>query len=437
MKISLKERIKTLHFGLFESKIVIFFLLCVVLFCLFYFGVDAVEQIPYCTRINYAWSPDGKRIAYMPMKVYDRIDHIDDLLELWIMNDDGSEKKKLAVLRTTDGLNRSREYQDYGILQWSNDGKEIWLGHTKSIDDVRTERVIFFSTDGNERIWKRDFIAGSIWGAYKDEVLVAREVEKTDDIFRDEKYVLSLVNVADGSEKLISSHKFNIAYPWDVTLSPDGRRIALLTTKMGGVKKGADEEISKLVGACDVQMASWILWIEDKDSSATEKIFTFEEQPYYKPPRILWMPDSRRIIISSTHIWTLSIDRKREQKVLAANIKAGEMALSPDGKKLCYTDGGNLYIYSFASGKNEAILKTKWPFRFYEISWKPGGSEIAFIKGRAFGDLSLVDLYTVNCTTKKVRSLTTFGDKYYLTENNFWCFLKTIRYPDKMKLRYR
>jgi Tol biopolymer transport system component len=81
-------------------------------------GVDAFQP---------AWSPDGRRIAYLRFVGYKA------LMDVWVMNADGSGKRKLQ--RIEPPLSHDLGTEGQVLARWSPDGKAILIGGSKFTKD--------------------------------------------------------------------------------------------------------------------------------------------------------------------------------------------------------------------------------------------------------------------------------------------------------------
>ncbi|OBR67607.1 hypothetical protein A7K91_22255 [Paenibacillus oryzae] len=59
---------------------------------------------------------------------------------------------------------------------------------------------------------------------------------------------------------------------------------------------------------------------------------------------------------------------------------AEAVAVSPDGGKLAYTRGGNVYVYDLKQNQNHLLLKSEGAGKYLSPVWSPSGERIAVVK---------------------------------------------------------
>jgi TolB protein len=135
-----------------------------------------------------------------------------------------------------------------------------------------------------------------------------------------------------------------------------------------------------------------------------------------------YSPNGKRIAYCSQHIlpieptgavnWaihTTSTGGGRDVRVTEANVEACHPSYSPDGKRIAYSDGEEIYTIN-ASGEGGKVRITNNDRWDYDPSYSPDGERIAYAGfGGLFSQPSRGDIYTISASGE---------DEVQVTEDN-------------------
>ena len=292
-----------------------------------------------------AISPDGRRVAFQ-----------DEYLEIWVMNINGTDLKRLTA-------------DDYSIYLpfWSPDGnaiaytrdEDLWTadpisGESRQLSNTpEREYALRWSPDGNAIVYISD---GDLWTA--DPISgESRQLSNTPErehaigwspdgnallYFQDDQlWVVS----ADGTEPRQLTTE--ISTPYQPRWSPDGN--ALLYFQ--------DDQ----------------LWVVSADGTELRQLATEIKTPYQPQ----WSPDGNTIaFISDRVLWVVSADGT-ELRQLATEIRTlFQFQWSPDGNTIAYRSNSGVWTSDVNSGEShqltEALLEES-------LRWSPDGNTIALV----------------------------------------------------------
>ena len=91
-------------------------------------------------------------------------------------------------------------------------------------------------------------------------------------------------------------------------------------------------------------------------------------------------------------LWWLATDGRGEPVSIGSG---GSPALSPDGDRLAYTDGGRIWIRDLPDGEPEAVARPRSGAG--DLTWSPDGDRLAFVSGR--GDHAFVGVVDLEART--------------------------------------
>lgn len=316
-----------------------------------------------------AWSPDGKRIAFLSARAFDGSDASDGVdppclsgclavtNNIWVMNADGSG----AVPMTTfTDLGQSV----YGLV-WSPDGTKIAFG---------------WAVDGSGT----DVNTINIW-----------------------------VMNADGSGRLapLTNLSANRADSGNPVWSPDGTKIAFSSARAldgsdaGNLGSSLELTSNIWIASADGTGARPLTWLTGADATPGSN-----HADSYSP---VWSPDGTRIAFSSrraldgsdapntnstANIWTMNSDGSEAQPLsaLTGGEWTGGLAWSPDGTRIAFdseraldgSDAGNWtsniwVINANGTGATPLTRLTAADASSSNAVWSPDGAKIAYASRRA------------------------------------------------------
>lgn len=243
------------------------------------------------------WNPDGDKILYT---VHNRKS---DKKELWIINSDGTGKKRIA------------EYVPPGspVSLWSPDGSKIafeseYYGEGICVVNSDGSNKTLITRDGSLRYWTPDG-KKIIFLKYDDHILKFREID-----------------LDSGILKNIYSGEFGI-------ISPDRSKIASQNFHGGSG-----------------------IWISNIDGS------NIKELSYYTPSWYpCWSPDSKRIAFIDEGIrhgiWVINSDGSSQKKVKELSYEDITRRIQPIGvtKNLLWSKDGSKIVYVMCENKTTNI----------------------------------------------------------------------------------
>jgi Tol biopolymer transport system component len=295
------------------------------------YGTGLRRVTPPGTHVlTYAWSPNGKLLAY-----------IDRDLSLWLVRPDGTGRRSLLPSAQQSSV----------AMSWSPDGKDIAISSPGAGANVRTANCgdlalyvvpVGFGKPARVSPPRRGIGCGVSWSPLGGEIA-----------YGDGGEVLGVISRHGGRPRLLLTSGVG-APQW----SPDGKKLAAPTVKhLPNLHADRYHEIS-VVGA---------------DGSGRHVLtdHAYTEYPF------AWSPDSRRILYGKQDregIYVIGADGRGDHRVTSDSPpQAGWPALgwSPNGRSIVYatdrTGAGDIYLVG-ADGRHPVQL-TDTPDADLAPSW--------------------------------------------------------------------
>ncbi|MGP8330555.1 MAG: hypothetical protein ACT6FF_09610 [Methanosarcinaceae archaeon] len=346
------------------------------------------------------WSPDGDKIAYLSfgsgqMKDMENLKDLD----IWIMDSDGSNKKRLTFNDSVELL---------AFDPWSPDGNKLLYVSNKS----GNFDMWMMTTDGSNKKQLTDdahlenYLLGlvgwdAVWSYDGSKIVYVSAISENDNIWTiidtgsGGELMLNLPNVSrnsdirimnaggGGSKQLITDHEMNLQPRWQ----PYGDKIAFLSNRSGNM----DLWIMNSNGSDKVQMTSTTG--NNRDVS--------------------WSPDGNMITFTSTGsyfsstIWVMTTDGSNKKQLTSDN-RDHFPEWSPDGSKIAFQSGPigeeSIWLMNIdGTGKVQLTDNTSNVFPH----WSPDGEKIVFtslphgISVITLDDDSNNDVYPLDNTSSK------------------------------------
>ena len=214
---------------------------------------------------NPAWSPDGKRIAFMS----DRDGHVNirgrPTYEIYVMNADGGNQQNL----TNDSHNDRSP-------SWSPDGKRIVFSSDRDNDRDHNIEIYVMDADGGNQQRLTNNLTEDQYPSWSPDGKRIVFSARRDGHFENELGITYEIYVmdADGSnEQRLTQNRNN---DWNSSWSPDGKRIAFDADRKGDV-------------------VNWDIYVIDADGGNEQRLT--QNRVYDSSPS--WSPDGKRIAFMS------------------------------------------------------------------------------------------------------------------------------------------
>jgi Tol biopolymer transport system component len=364
-----------------------------------------------------AWSPDGKKIAFLSLPhpalrsgrkmgaiPLELLWQSEKNAQIYVMNADGSEKKKLAD---------NAQYP--GRPTWSPDGRKIVSGW---YTDVKFGFCVM-NADGSEPKYFPDS-ASCCWSPDGTKLAFV----SWPDWGNMEIYVMN----ADGSEqKNLTNNPGRDDFPaW----SPDGQKI-LFTSDRDTIQLRVQQEELQVVGYVTeneqvtatkeaTTLKVWEMYVINVDSGEQRRLTKTDSienaATMYVPP-LRWSPDGKKILFRPDIVSTDPlVALLREIHVINAD-GSGRKKLADNTVSCSWSpDGGKIILTSFAEPRDSGTInremyimnpdgteRKKLADNGEDVSWSPDGKKIAFISVTKNGNR---DVYIVNPDGTELTNLT-------------------------------
>ena len=178
------------------------------------------------------------------------------------------------------------------------------------------------------------------------------------------------VSALDGTRaRRLKVSKTRVSAFFHPTWSPDGRMIAFFDYTGGGVQGDPRRP------------PRWYeLWVVNADGSARTRLLDPTKR-FHRRLRPSWTSDSRELTFqTNSALWAIDVRTRRTRKIAALPRLGGSAQLSPDGKRIAYTDAaGDLYVMSSTgTGKTRLARISMWGFND-SFDWSPDSRKLAVL----------------------------------------------------------
>lgn len=324
---------------------------------------------------NPVWSPDGKSIAYQ------RVDLIEGSMmapfvpqdfEVWVMREDGSEKRRLCVFPWDKKFGEFVE-----ILGWTDDGGSILVSHLKreadnvpgldfELKQVNGLWIVPVSGDKKPFLWAKGYFRGRIIGSHGSAVATMDEVSFVSAGEGVYWKGLTLRSVDGRSLRTFPGVKLHTGYTPlffnNSPISPDGALIAWTvdSDKADVVVQGLRDGYKKIIPPIRKKVEANVIEVITTDK--------FE-----------WACGSKALLLHRyTGLGLFGLQSGRERAVPGVSPGPGtSISFSPDDRRLCFCRDNQVYSCPVAGGVRKIFENQKlrgegavmlWPFCWRKAS---------------------------------------------------------------------
>ncbi len=183
--------------------------------------------------------------------------------------------------------------------------------------------------------------------------------------------------------------------PESIKWAPDGSRVAFVQRDDSG-EKGALYYVDAKNPKPAVLVSSGKLASLAPPISAIKDERQKEAMQRYSVAAYHWSPDSKKLLFDSLgQLWLYSLDNGTGVQLTSSNDASIDPKFSPDGNRIAYVRGHNLYVRDVSGGREDALThdgdpnllngEVDWVYEeeLYTRSnyfWSPDGRQIAFLQ---------------------------------------------------------
>lgn len=329
---------------------------------------------------NPVWSVDGKKIFFVSMPDVGPERYGPDRY-ICVMDADGSNLTRLAngtnpVVRSGKVFFKNKAYAPIDVWVMNTDGsckKKLVSLNVTPLDSNPT-----ISPDGEKICYFTPYGTGYHWVKWKNETWTRFDYEprvdrRNMDMLARETYADIFVMDANGGDKtkIASDIDLTCSGYSDLIWSPNGKKILFQTSTLSD----------------NTHITNFDIRIVDADGGNKKRLTDYPE--YDMSPK--WSSDGNKIAyisgnLSNFDIWTMNPDGS-DKKQLTAGTPVTDFDWSPDGSKIAYNSlltndpkAKEIRIMDADGSNKELLLSVPCnPSRVgMGLTWSPDGSKIAF-----------------------------------------------------------
>jgi TolB protein len=278
---------------------------------------------------NPSLSPDWEKVAYSSSR--------DEKAELWVINIDGSNLRK---------LDEWTWYKVHHLIGWSPDSRKILYYQYSDL----SHWIVNSDGTGKKQVTK-DAWPAVIWSPSGSKIAYNKRGEGL--------YVTN----SDGSDKRFITSGISLIW------TPDGKKIIFTE---------------------ETKPYNFDIWEIDLDSAVTKKLTNITPQPY---GRIVISPDGSKIAYENHGIWIVNIAGSN-LKQLTYSDKDVQPSWSPDSKRIAFISEekgireGLWIMNSDGSNQKKVVVGD-----CIALGWSRDGGKIAYAVAKSENEL---DIYAIN-----------------------------------------
>jgi Tol biopolymer transport system component len=318
-------------------------------------------------RPGFAAAQTRSKIAFTTFSHLRRGKTVLNRTELYVMNSDGSGKRRLAATI-------SKPQTGMGLAccsVWSPDGSELAIG--------RSGQLVVMSPAGEVRriLTAHESVGAPAWSPDGRLIAFSGDSGSVPSLY--------IMSPDGGGQRQVTAGG---VHAWGPTWSPDGRRIAF-----GRVVRGVGNK--REIG----------VWVVSLDGSGLTNMTGIGggDAP-------LWSPDGRTIAFityrdgnRAKSLYAVNTDDpSRQQKLARISQSDGSFSWSPDGRKIAFVNDRDDEVYVMNADGSAQRNLTRHSGRDGHPVWSPNGQTIGFVSNRGGNR----DIYAMNADGTHQRNLT-------------------------------